>query len=205
MFFVSSHKSKFLAFLLGFSSIICQIILMRELITIFLGNEIAYAVILASWLFWISVGSGGTTLFLKKTNSSLAIISLSLTQILIFFFAPLTIVAARAVKVWMGVQTGEIIGIIPMGYACFLLLGPLALLFGAFYVMMNVSKFLGKELGGVKINNCDDFANVLLEKANVAVVPGTGFGANLHVRLSYATSYENIKEGMDRIEKFLAF
>ncbi|OPZ94645.1 MAG: Aspartate aminotransferase [Firmicutes bacterium ADurb.Bin419] len=74
---------------------------------------------------------------------------------------------------------------------------------GAFYVMMNISKLIGKEFDGVKINGSDDFANVLLEKANVALVPGSGFGTDIHVRLSYATSMENIKEGLNRIEKFL--
>lgn len=74
---------------------------------------------------------------------------------------------------------------------------------GAFYVMMNISKLIGKELGGVKIKGSDDFANVLLEKANVALVPGSGFGTDIHVRLSYATSLKNITEGLNRIENFL--
>jgi aspartate aminotransferase len=75
---------------------------------------------------------------------------------------------------------------------------------GAFYVMMNISSFIGKELYGVKINGSDDFANLLLEKANVALVPGSGFGTDIHVRLSYATSLKNITEGLNRIEKFLS-
>lgn len=74
---------------------------------------------------------------------------------------------------------------------------------GAFYVMMNISKLIGTEINGVKINGSDDFANLLLEKANVALVPGSGFSTDIHVRLSYATSLENIKEGLNRIEKFL--
>jgi len=74
---------------------------------------------------------------------------------------------------------------------------------GAFYVMMNISKFIGTEIDGVKINGSDDFAELLLEKAKVALVPGSGFGTDIHVRLSYATSLENIKEGLNRIENFL--
>ncbi len=74
---------------------------------------------------------------------------------------------------------------------------------GAFYVMMNISKIIGKELYGKKIDGSDDFANILLEKANVALVPGSGFGTDIHVRLSYATSIKNITEGLNRIEKFL--
>lgn len=75
---------------------------------------------------------------------------------------------------------------------------------GAFYVMMNISKLIGKEIAGCKIKGSDDFADAFLEKANVAVVPGSGFGADNYVRWSYATSMENIKAGLDRLEKFLA-
>lgn len=75
---------------------------------------------------------------------------------------------------------------------------------GAFYIMMNIRKVLGKKCGDVVIDSCDTFASQLLEKGLVAVVPGSGFDAPEYVRWSYATSLENIKEGMDRLEKFLA-
>ncbi len=74
---------------------------------------------------------------------------------------------------------------------------------GAFYIMMNVEKLLGKTLGGRVINNGDDFALAFLEKGLVAVVPCSGFGAPNFVRWTYAASMENIKEGLDRLEKFL--
>jgi aspartate aminotransferase len=74
---------------------------------------------------------------------------------------------------------------------------------GAFYVLMNISKLIGSEIAGRKINGSDDFADVLLEKAQVALVPGSGFGIDSHVRLSYATSLENITEGLNRIEALL--
>ncbi len=74
---------------------------------------------------------------------------------------------------------------------------------GAFYVLMNISKIKGRTLAGVKINTSDDLANVLLEKAKLALVPCSGFGADDYMRWSYATSMENIKEGIDRLENFL--
>lgn len=74
---------------------------------------------------------------------------------------------------------------------------------GAFYVMMNIEKLKGKTLGGAVINNSDDFAMAFLEKELVAVVPCSGFGAPDFVRWTYATSMENIKEGLDRLERFL--
>lgn len=74
---------------------------------------------------------------------------------------------------------------------------------GAFYIMMNISKLIGTQLYGQTITGSDDFAALLLQKGLVAVVPGSGFGADGFVRWSYATSMENIKAGMDRLEAFL--
>jgi aspartate aminotransferase len=64
---------------------------------------------------------------------------------------------------------------------------------GAFYVLANISA-LGL--------NSTNFADRLLSKANVAVVPGIAFGDDQTVRLSYATSLDVIKKGLDRIEEF---
>lgn len=74
---------------------------------------------------------------------------------------------------------------------------------GAFYVMMNVETLFGKELFGSVVRGSDDFGNLFLKYGKVAVVPGSGFGAENFVRWSYATSMENIKEGLNRLEKFL--
>jgi aspartate aminotransferase len=74
---------------------------------------------------------------------------------------------------------------------------------GAFYVMMNISGLIGKTFYGTTITDGDVFANLFLNHGLVAVVPGSGFCAPNFVRWSYATSMENIKEGCDRLEKFL--
>lgn len=70
---------------------------------------------------------------------------------------------------------------------------------GAFYLFPNAKKCA--ELTGY--DNVDDFAKALLEEALVAVVPGSGFGAPNNIRLSYATSLEQIEEAIDRIRKFV--
>ena len=75
---------------------------------------------------------------------------------------------------------------------------------GAFYVMMNLEQLIGKTIHGVEITNDDVFADAFLKYGLVAVVPGSGFGAPNFVRWSYATSLENIKEGLARLKKFLA-
>ncbi len=74
---------------------------------------------------------------------------------------------------------------------------------GAFYVMMNISALKGKKIAGRVIETADDFAGVFLDEELVAVVPGNGFDAPDYVRWSYATSLDNIKEGIDRLERLL--
>ena len=74
---------------------------------------------------------------------------------------------------------------------------------GAFYVMVNIEKFIGKDFNGKKVTDSVSFASVLLEEEKVAVIPGAAFGLENYIRLSYATSMENIKEGLERIKKFI--
>lgn len=73
---------------------------------------------------------------------------------------------------------------------------------GAFYVMVNISHFIGKTIEGELINGSIDFATKLLEISNVAVIPGIAFGCDQFIRLSYATSDELIREGLNRIASF---
>ena len=70
---------------------------------------------------------------------------------------------------------------------------------GAFYVFPNISSYIKGD-----IKNDIDFASYLLEEAKVAVVPGSAFGAEGYIRMSYATSMENIKEGINRIKEALS-
>jgi aspartate aminotransferase len=71
--------------------------------------------------------------------------------------------------------------------------------------MLNIEKLIGRELGGRLIKNSDDFSLVFLESGKVATVSCSGFGCDNFVRLTYATSMETIKEGMDRLERFVAY
>ncbi|MDR0915215.1 MAG: pyridoxal phosphate-dependent aminotransferase [Endomicrobium sp.] len=75
---------------------------------------------------------------------------------------------------------------------------------GSFYVFPNISNIIGKTLHGGKVINSDiDFANYLLDKARVAVVPGSAFGCEDYIRISYATSMSNIKDGLNRLKSLL--
>jgi aspartate aminotransferase len=74
---------------------------------------------------------------------------------------------------------------------------------GAFYLMVNIEKLIGKKLGGMVIKDSDDFSLAFLESGLVAVVSCSGFGCENFVRFTYAASMDAIKEGMDRLERFV--
>jgi len=70
---------------------------------------------------------------------------------------------------------------------------------GTFYVFPNVSSYYGCRSNGTVIRNSYDLAYYLLEEAQVAVIPGAAFGSDENIRISYASSMENLQRGMERI------
>jgi aspartate aminotransferase len=75
---------------------------------------------------------------------------------------------------------------------------------GAFYVFPNISGLYNRDICGQIATNSTELTNLILDKARIAFVPGECFGSDLHVRISYATSMENIQEGMNRLEKAMS-
>ncbi|MDX1387717.1 MAG: pyridoxal phosphate-dependent aminotransferase [Acidobacteriota bacterium] len=75
---------------------------------------------------------------------------------------------------------------------------------GAFYMFPDVSGLLGRRSGDRALESSQDLSMFLLDEAAVAVVPGEGFGAPGHIRLSYAAPLDQIEDGMGRIERALA-
>jgi len=74
---------------------------------------------------------------------------------------------------------------------------------GAFYAFPNISGYYGKSFHGKTIRDSGGMTDFLLEEANVAVVPGGGFGNDENIRISYATSMQELERGLDRIESAL--
>ncbi len=74
---------------------------------------------------------------------------------------------------------------------------------GAFYVLPDISKCLGKSYNGKQVNTPFDLCDILLEEKLVACIPGEAFGTQKHIRMSYATSREDIEKGCKRIKEFL--
>ncbi len=74
---------------------------------------------------------------------------------------------------------------------------------GAFYAFPQVKNLLAKSFNGQPIDSSLNLCALLLDEAKIAAVPGEAFGAPGYLRLSYATSLENIKNGMERLESFV--
>ncbi|MCL1835457.1 MAG: pyridoxal phosphate-dependent aminotransferase [Oscillospiraceae bacterium] len=74
---------------------------------------------------------------------------------------------------------------------------------GAFYIMLNIEKLIGRTLGGRVINDSDDFSLAFLESGLVAVVSCSGFGCDNYVRMTYAASDDSIRKGLDRLAEFV--
>ncbi len=74
---------------------------------------------------------------------------------------------------------------------------------GAFYVFYNVSSYYGKHMNGYDIKDSSSFCNYLLTEQNVGLVPGIAFGNDNCVRMSYACSLEELRDGVERITNAL--
>jgi aspartate aminotransferase len=75
---------------------------------------------------------------------------------------------------------------------------------GAFYAFVNIKEHLGRTYGATKCDNSAQWCLALLEQQNVATVMGSAFGAEGYTRISYATSMNNLQEGLDRTAAFIA-
>ena len=74
---------------------------------------------------------------------------------------------------------------------------------GAFYAFINIQKFLGRKLGGVRVDTSEQFCLELLTRQQVAMVMGSAFGCEGYIRASFAASLDVLKEAFDRMEAFM--
>jgi spermidine synthase len=108
--------------LIGFTSLVSQVVLLRELFVVFYGNELSVGAILAAWLFWVAVGSGILPRFFRNQVSILQAATVLILPLELFFVANIRTLA--------GAIPGEIIGFYPMLLWSSLTLAPLCLLLG---------------------------------------------------------------------------
>ncbi|RKY87100.1 hypothetical protein DRQ09_04995, partial [candidate division KSB1 bacterium] len=116
---------------IGLTSIITQIIYLRELIVVFYGNELSIGIILGFWLFWTAIGSLLAGRFASKIKESITFLS----YLILFniFIIPLSIVIIRSSKSFFNISTGEITGLFPILITSFFLLSPFCFISGSIF------------------------------------------------------------------------
>jgi len=118
----------------GFTSMVAQVVLMRELLIVFYGNELSLGVTLAGWLFWGGMGSLLMGPFLAKRIRK-KLLFFTTGEILLSIFLPVTIILTRLIPEMLRMTSGEIIGIIPMVLSSFLVIAPVTFLGGTLFVL----------------------------------------------------------------------
>ena len=129
----SSRRMVFITALLfmGFSGIVAQVLLLRELLIVFSGNELVIGVILANWLIIEAAGSFLLGRYISGTRRKIG--AFILVQVLFSLFLPLAIYLTRGLRVFLGVVPGEGLGFLHILYSSFLILLPVALPHGALF------------------------------------------------------------------------
>ena len=166
--------------LIGFTSVIAQIVLMRELIVVFYGNEISLGIMLVGWLLWTALGSGlAGKLAARRLEARTLVAGI---ETLIALVLPLTIFAVRASRLLFQPVPGETLGPGPMFLTSFATLSLFCLLSGGLFAAG--SRWCGEETGSSTASAASSV--YLLEAA------GSGVGGILAslVLIRYCTSFE---------------
>jgi spermidine synthase len=166
--------------LIGFTAVIAQIVLMRELIVVFYGNEISLGIMLAGWLLWTAIGSSVTGRVSARLRDSRKLMA-GLETLLAAVF-PLTILAVRASRPVFQSVPGEILGPVPMFLTSFTTLSVFCLFSGGLFSAG--SRLCGDE---ARTSTASAASSVYLLEA-----AGSGLGGILAslVLIRYFTSFE---------------
>jgi spermidine synthase len=166
--------------LIGFTSVIAQIVLMRELIVVFYGNEISLGIMLASWLLWTALGSSVLGQVFARLGDSRKLMACLETLIAAVF--PLTILAVCASRPALQSVPGEILGPAPMFLTSFVTLSVFCLLSGGLFAAG--SRLCGDE---TRTSTASAASSVYLLEA-----AGSGLGGVLAslVLIRHCTSFE---------------
>jgi spermidine synthase len=153
--------------LIGFSAVIGQIVLMRELIVVFNGNEISLGIMLATWLFWTAAGSGLSSGFrLGGNNARRAVAAL---ECLLGVSLPATICALRTSRTFFQTVPGELVGPVPMLFTSLACLSVFCIVSGALFVV--ATRMYAQE--------CGVSARVATSSAYLLEAAGSGLGGIL--------------------------
>lgn len=136
-----SQKATSIAFIsLGFSALTAQLILMRELGAVFFGNELFLGISLSLWLLCVGAGSFIIDRLSLRVLPTAGRSNLALSLILIAIAVPIQIILVRSIKNILGIQYGELVGLVPMLYSTLFILLPSCILFGAAFALASKIK-----------------------------------------------------------------
>ena len=127
------RRISFALLLIGFVAIVGQILLIRELLVIFYGNELSTAIILASWLIWTSLGSATLGRIADAITNKHRVFGL--VQLVLAFLLPSSIVAVRLSKILWSIPVGEVIDLTTMMGISFAILAPFCFLSGFLFAL----------------------------------------------------------------------
>ena len=166
--------------LIGFTAVIAQIVLMRELMVVFCGNEMSLGLMLASWLLWTAIGSSALGRLASRTSQPRRL--MALLELLVALTFPLAIFLARASKGAFQSVPGEILGPGPMILTSLVVLSAFCLLSGGLFAVG--SRLFAQETG---TSTTAGTSNVYLLEAL-----GSGLGGVLAslLLIRYLTSFQ---------------
>jgi spermidine synthase len=113
---------------IGFTSMIGQVVLMRELVATFYGNELVFGLILAAWLLWVAAGSAGLGRLAEGRRLGPGTFAMGLA--LAALFLPAQVALTRAIRVLLDITPGALVSFGSMAWSILLILAPLCLLLG---------------------------------------------------------------------------
>lgn len=165
----------------GFTSVCTQTLFIRELVSVFAGNELSLGLIFSAWLFWTAVGSWLLGRFADKIRNKINIFVLS--QVLISIVLPLIVNGIRALKPILRILPGQIVPLNAMVYSTFLLLAPFCIISG-FQFALGCSIYAG--LSGQR---AEGISRVYIRDALGDMLGGFAFG---YFFISYFHSFQTI-------------
>ncbi len=190
MFRINKQQILF-AFILGLSAAVSQVVLLREAIAVFYGNETAYAIILGCWLFWVGLGSFAASRFAwpgRHPETSLLFLLYGVSA-----GVPLTVCSMRVLRSVLNIPLGEIVGIPMIFLIDFFEVAPLAFVFGSIYSL--VCRWA--ESDGLKRKHVVSVSRIYLTEALGSAVGGLIFSFFLVQRfpalhIAFVVSFINL-------------
>ncbi|MBM3211463.1 hypothetical protein FJZ33_04530, partial [Candidatus Poribacteria bacterium] len=119
--------------MIGFTATSGQIIVVREFIVVFYGNELCLGLILANWLLWGAIGSWILGRFADRIKRRVGL--LAFCEILLAFLMPAIMFLVRISRTFIKTQPGELMGIVPVSIFTFIILAPLCAILGFLFAL----------------------------------------------------------------------